>query len=138
VAKYLAISQLGAQIELRAATMTLAEQLGKPGQRQKAQRERCRGPLHPTWFLLGCTVRPPRRKATLQRLEDQLERGQCHYFKIGSAELSSNFREELTKSTLEAILKLIKQFDVDVIEVVGTNSRLPHAPPISIATSYPC
>jgi outer membrane protein OmpA-like peptidoglycan-associated protein len=42
-----------------------------------------------------------------------------HYFKTGSAELSPEFKFELTNETPARIVELIKQYDVDVIEVVG-------------------
>jgi outer membrane protein OmpA-like peptidoglycan-associated protein len=41
------------------------------------------------------------------------------YFKTGSAELSPPFRTALLTTTPEDIYKYIKQYDVDVIEVVG-------------------
>ena len=40
-------------------------------------------------------------------------------FRTGSAELLVPFREALMTTTLDKILSLIKQYDVDVIEVVG-------------------
>jgi outer membrane protein OmpA-like peptidoglycan-associated protein len=40
-------------------------------------------------------------------------------FRTGSAELLLPFREALMSTTLDKILSLIKQYDVDVIEVVG-------------------
>jgi outer membrane protein OmpA-like peptidoglycan-associated protein len=42
-----------------------------------------------------------------------------NYFKTGSAELSPQFRETLTTKIPERIASYVKQFDVDVIEVVG-------------------
>jgi outer membrane protein OmpA-like peptidoglycan-associated protein len=42
-----------------------------------------------------------------------------HYFRTGSAELSPEFKFELTNETPARIVELIKQYDVDVIEVVG-------------------
>jgi outer membrane protein OmpA-like peptidoglycan-associated protein len=42
-----------------------------------------------------------------------------HYFKTGSAELSPEFKFELTNETPARIVELIKQYDVDVVEVVG-------------------
>ncbi len=42
-----------------------------------------------------------------------------YFFKTGSAELSAPFREALLTTTPEEILRNIKQYDVDVIEVVG-------------------
>jgi outer membrane protein OmpA-like peptidoglycan-associated protein len=48
-----------------------------------------------------------------------------YYFKTGSAELSSAFREALLDSTPRRIAEYIKQFDVDVIEVVGHTDEQP-------------
>jgi flagellar motor protein MotB len=48
-----------------------------------------------------------------------------YFFKSGSAELSPEFRSELAKLTPERIAALIKQFDVDVIEVVGHTDEQP-------------
>jgi flagellar motor protein MotB len=46
-------------------------------------------------------------------------------FKIGSAELSPEFRANLITVTSQQIVTLIKQFDVDVIEVVGHTDEQP-------------
>jgi flagellar motor protein MotB len=48
-----------------------------------------------------------------------------YFFEKGSAELSLPFREKLTTSTPEQIAALIKQYDVDVIEVVGHTDEQP-------------
>jgi flagellar motor protein MotB len=48
-----------------------------------------------------------------------------HYFKTGSAELDPRFREELRTTVPGRIVELIKQFDVDVIEVVGHTDEQP-------------
>ncbi len=48
-----------------------------------------------------------------------------YFFERGSAELSPEFREKLTASTPEQIAALIKQYDVDVIEVVGHTDEQP-------------
>ncbi len=48
-----------------------------------------------------------------------------YFFKSGSAELSPEFRGALVKSTPERIAALIKQYDVDVIEVVGHTDEQP-------------
>jgi flagellar motor protein MotB len=48
-----------------------------------------------------------------------------YYFKTGSAELSPEFHLELTTKTPERIAELIKQYDVDVIEVVGHTDEQP-------------
>jgi flagellar motor protein MotB len=48
-----------------------------------------------------------------------------HYFKTGSAELSPEFKFELTNETPSRILERIKQYDVDVIEVVGHTDEQP-------------
>jgi len=50
-----------------------------------------------------------------------------YYFKTGSAELSPEFWLELTTKTPERIATLIKQYDVDVIEVVGHTDEQPIA-----------
>jgi outer membrane protein OmpA-like peptidoglycan-associated protein/cell division protein FtsB len=42
-----------------------------------------------------------------------------HFFESGSAELSPEFRNVLTGSMLEKLMGIIKQYDVNVIEVVG-------------------
>jgi outer membrane protein OmpA-like peptidoglycan-associated protein len=49
-------------------------------------------------------------------------------FKSGSAELSLNLQEALTKTTPNEILNYIKKFDVDVIEVVGHTDEQPLGP----------
>jgi flagellar motor protein MotB len=54
-----------------------------------------------------------------------------HFFKTGSAELSLPFRQELETTTPERILELVKQYDVDVIEVVGHTDQQPIAGRIS-------
>ena len=48
-----------------------------------------------------------------------------HYFKTGSAELSPEFRQELTTKTPERIAELVQEYDVDVIEVVGHTDEQP-------------
>jgi flagellar motor protein MotB len=48
-----------------------------------------------------------------------------YYFKTGSAELSPEFHLELTTKTPERIAELVKQYDVDVIEVVGHTDEQP-------------
>ena len=48
-----------------------------------------------------------------------------HYFKTGSADLSPEFKFELTNETPARIVELIKQYDVDVIEVVGHTDEQP-------------
>jgi outer membrane protein OmpA-like peptidoglycan-associated protein len=48
-----------------------------------------------------------------------------HYFTTGSADLSPEFKFELTNETPARILELIKQYDVDVIEVVGHTDEQP-------------
>jgi flagellar motor protein MotB len=48
-----------------------------------------------------------------------------YFFEKGSAELSLQFREKLMTSTPEQIAALIKQYDVDVIEVVGHTDEQP-------------
>ncbi len=48
-----------------------------------------------------------------------------HYFKTGSAELAPDFRAKLMTNVPDCILQLIKQYDVDVIEVVGHTDEQP-------------
>jgi flagellar motor protein MotB len=48
-----------------------------------------------------------------------------YYFKSGSAELSEQFRSGLAGPIAAQILQLIKQYDVDVIEVVGHTDEQP-------------
>ncbi len=48
-----------------------------------------------------------------------------YYFKSGSAELTPDFRASLVSSIPDRILAIIKQFDVDVIEVVGHTDEQP-------------
>lgn len=54
-----------------------------------------------------------------------LSEAQGYYFKSGSAELSETFRLTLLQKTPEEILKNIKLYDVDVIEVVGHTDEQP-------------
>src|SRR5258708_22412129 len=46
-------------------------------------------------------------------------------FKIGSAELSTWFHDQLVNRTIGEILENIKKFDVDVVEVVGHTDEQP-------------
>ena len=48
-----------------------------------------------------------------------------HYFKSGSAELSPGFRNALNGAILARILELAKEYDVDIIEVVGHTDEQP-------------
>lgn len=48
-----------------------------------------------------------------------------HFFKSGSAELSPEFRQELIDTWPEHIAALMKQYGVDVIEVVGHTDEQP-------------
>ena len=48
-----------------------------------------------------------------------------YHFKSGSAELSPEFRSALITTTPEEILQKIKEYDVDVIEVVGHTDEQP-------------
>lgn len=54
-----------------------------------------------------------------------LSEAQGYYFKSGSAELSETFRDALLHKTPEEILKNIKLYDVDVVEVVGHTDEQP-------------
>ena len=51
-----------------------------------------------------------------------------YFFKSGSAELSSAFRDTLIKKIPSEILEYIKKYDVDVIEVVGHTDEQPDRP----------
>jgi flagellar motor protein MotB len=48
-----------------------------------------------------------------------------YYFKSGSAELTPEFRKTVMESIPERILAIIKEFDVDIIEVVGHTDEQP-------------
>jgi flagellar motor protein MotB len=54
-----------------------------------------------------------------------LSEAEGYYFRTGSAELSPEFRLVLLTKTPERIVELIKQYDVDVIEVVGHTDEQP-------------
>jgi flagellar motor protein MotB len=47
------------------------------------------------------------------------------FFKSGSAELNPNFRQKLLDKTAPEIARLIREYDVDVIEVVGHTDEKP-------------
>ncbi len=49
-------------------------------------------------------------------------------FRTGSAELVPSFRDALMTTTLDKILSIIKQYDVDVIEVVGHTDEQIYGP----------
>lgn len=48
-----------------------------------------------------------------------------YFFKLGSAELSTEFEKRLHKVVIPTLLKTAQEFDVDVIEVVGHTDELP-------------
>ena len=48
-----------------------------------------------------------------------------YFFKSGSAELSATFHDALVNETPGEILKYIRKYDVDVIEVVGHTDERP-------------
>lgn len=48
-----------------------------------------------------------------------------YFFKLGSAELSPEFEQQLTEVVVPILLQNAKKFDVDVIEVVGHTDELP-------------
>jgi flagellar motor protein MotB len=48
-----------------------------------------------------------------------------YFFKSGSAELSTQFRNELRESIPRRILELVRKYDVDIIEVVGHTDQQP-------------
>ena len=55
----------------------------------------------------------------------KLSEADGYHFRSGSAELSDRFRSDLAGPIPAQILELIKQFDVDVIEVVGHTDEQP-------------
>jgi outer membrane protein OmpA-like peptidoglycan-associated protein len=55
-------------------------------------------------------------------------------FRTGSAELVPAFKEALTTTTLDKILATIKQYDVDVIEVVGHTDEQAYGPRLASTT----
>jgi flagellar motor protein MotB len=55
----------------------------------------------------------------------KLSEADGYYFKIGSAELTPEFRSKLTESIPDQILASIKQYGVDVVEVVGHTDEQP-------------
>ncbi|TKT70870.1 hypothetical protein YH63_005275 [Afipia massiliensis] len=64
------------------------------------------------------------------------ERG--YFFRTGSAELEHRFKEALTTTTLDKILDIVKQHDIDVIEVVGHTDEQAYGPRrASAPTSVP-
>lgn len=54
-----------------------------------------------------------------------LSEAQGYHFKSGSAELSTEFRKTLVETVPSRILELIKEYDVDVVEVVGHTDQQP-------------
>jgi flagellar motor protein MotB len=54
-----------------------------------------------------------------------LSEAEGNYFKSGSAELSTKFRNDLNGPILSRILDLAKMYDVDIIEVVGHTDEQP-------------
>lgn len=54
------------------------------------------------------------------------ERG--YFFRTGSAELETRFKDALMTSTLDKILDIVKQYDIDVIEVVGHTDEQAYGP----------
>lgn len=48
-----------------------------------------------------------------------LSEAQGHYFETGSARLSPQFRNDLTGPVAERLLQIIREYDVNVIEVIG-------------------
>ena len=56
-----------------------------------------------------------------------LSEAQGHYFETGSARLSPRFRNDLTGPVTERLLQIIKDYDVNVIEVIGHTDEQPIA-----------
>ena len=54
-----------------------------------------------------------------------------YFFRTGSAELLPAFREALTTTTMDKILSTIKQYDVDVIEIVGHTDEQAYGPRVA-------
>jgi hypothetical protein len=48
-----------------------------------------------------------------------------YFFKLGSVELSTEFEKRLHEVVIPTLLKTAKEYDVDVIEVVGHTDELP-------------
>jgi hypothetical protein len=48
-----------------------------------------------------------------------------YFFKLGSAELSTEFESRLHDAVVPSLLRTAKEYDVDVIEVVGHTDELP-------------
>jgi outer membrane protein OmpA-like peptidoglycan-associated protein len=55
----------------------------------------------------------------------KLSEADGYYFETGSAQLRPDFRAKLADSISEQILAIIKQYDVDVVEVVGHTDEQP-------------
>lgn len=51
-----------------------------------------------------------------------------YFFRTGSAELEASFKTALTTTTLDKIVDILKQYDVDVIEVVGHTDEQAYGP----------
>jgi len=51
-----------------------------------------------------------------------------YFFRTGSAELEASFKTALTTTTLDKIVDIVKQYDVDVIEVVGHTDEQAYGP----------
>jgi outer membrane protein OmpA-like peptidoglycan-associated protein len=56
-----------------------------------------------------------------------------YFFRTGSAELETSFKTALTTTTLDKIVDIVKQYDVDVIEVVGHTDEQAYGPRRAIA-----
>lgn len=56
-----------------------------------------------------------------------------YFFRTGSAELEASFKTALTTTTLDKIVDIIKQYDVDVIEVVGHTDEQAYGPRRAVA-----
>ncbi|MFL5258158.1 MAG: hypothetical protein ACJ8AS_00270 [Hyphomicrobiales bacterium] len=61
----------------------------------------------------------------------RLSEADHYYFELGKAEISSAFRRQLTEAIIPRLIELIREYDVDVIEVIGHTDEVPVANPAS-------
>ena len=55
----------------------------------------------------------------------RLSEADGYYFKLGSAELSTNFRQRLHDTVVPRLLDILSRYPVDVVEVIGHTDRVP-------------
>jgi flagellar motor protein MotB len=61
----------------------------------------------------------------------RLSEADHYYFELGKAEISSAFRQQLAEAIIPRLIELIREYDVDVIEVIGHTDEVPVANPAS-------